>query len=73
MPKKSELTDPYLSMLNLEEWIERKNVRANTGLINGKLYVNGKTYTPEEYEAEFAPIELLYQQKENPDGTRIRK
>ena len=72
MPRTIERKDPYLSIQNLSEYVQRKMNGINAGLINGKVILDGKYYSLAEYEANFAPIELQYAERENPDGTRIK-
>ncbi len=55
---------------NLKMYLERKELRRNAGLIGGKIYLNGKYYTLEDFERYYAEIPLTYAGIQL-DGTQI--
>ena len=67
------LSQEKVQIENLAEYIELKNVRMQTGRINGEIYYNGRTWTKDEYEAEFPEPVLKYKSAIQLDGTQIEK
>ena len=57
-------------ILNLQEQVKNKNLRMAAGWIGGKIHLNGKYYTEEEFEKAF-PCELIYNSIQI-DGTQIK-
>jgi len=57
---------------NIGEYIRLKNVRAETGLIAGRIFYKGRFYTEAEYARKFPEPKLVYD-VENPDKKHIEK
>lgn len=57
---------------NLGEYLYLKDVRAKTGLINGKIIYDGLQWSEEEYNRRF-PEPVLKYKIINLDGTQIEK
>lgn len=66
----SRLTNKKIG--NLKEYLYLKEVRARTGLLNGKIIYDGLEWTEEEYNRRFPKPKLIYI-TDNPDKKHIPK
>lgn len=55
---------------NLQEYVKNKNLHMAAGWVGGKIHLNGKYYTEQEFEKQF-PCELIYNSIQI-DGTQIK-
>ena len=73
MPNNKSQTAYQKPIENLSEYIFLKEVRANTSLINGQIFYDGKYWTEELYNSTFPEAVIRYKSVEQLDGTQIEK
>lgn len=56
---------------NILEYVENRTVRQNAGYIGGRYLYNGNWFDKDEFENELFPVQLMYEEKLNPDTTHI--
>jgi len=57
---------------NIAEYVRSKTARANTALIDGKIILDGKVWSKEDYDREW-PEPVLKYRVEQIDGRQVEK
>lgn len=66
----STKTSDMRPIINLQDYVRDKNIRASAGWCNGVYYYDGVYYTEEEFDRLF-PAKLIYRTVQV-DGTQVK-